>query len=160
MQRRRRLPMNPPHCLGTESITSAQNASLTLTPSLQNAPKLQRKNRKVLIIEDDAWMSELLEMFLKSRGFEVQIAQNGFEALEHLSFGTRPKALILDLVMPVMDGVQFLKIKNANPLWETIPTVVASASEEIQCQSQAERFLKKPLDLELLCRALENYCSL
>jgi CheY-like chemotaxis protein len=82
----------------------------------------------LLIIEDDLDIAEnLAEVFL-ARGFHVRIAGNGDEAIARVrAEGFRPAAIVLDLLMPKMDGVEFLQARRAEPLLASTPVIVLTA---------------------------------
>ena len=81
----------------------------------------------VLVVDDNELVRNSLQELLTHHGFKVVEAQNGAVALEMLESGFRPLAVVLDLIMPVMDGWQFLERLHAGPL-RTIPTVVVSGA--------------------------------
>lgn len=120
--------------------------------------KAQRK-KQILVVEDDPWIRELLTFYLTMKGFKVAAVANGFDALEYLATGPRPRAVVLDIMMPVMDGQTFLQHKNANVLWEDIPTVITSAIDDPGSLPKTEAYLRKPLDLEQLVNKLEVLCG-
>lgn len=69
--------------------------------------------KSVLIVEDDADLNEAYEMILSTSGYDVTTARNGKEALELLENSEDPRIIFLDLRMPVMDGIEFLKAYDA-----------------------------------------------
>jgi signal transduction histidine kinase/DNA-binding response OmpR family regulator/CHASE3 domain sensor protein len=80
---------------------------------------------EVLIIEDDPDVRDLLGSALREHGLHVRTAANGREGLDRLSEGT-PAAIVLDLLMPVMDGFTFLEYLTRDPVWHCIPVVILS----------------------------------
>jgi CheY-like chemotaxis protein len=82
----------------------------------------------VLIVEDDAEMRELLRRNLEKEGWAVSEAENGRVALERMA-ENRPELVLLDLMMPEMDGFQFLEEVRKQELWRSIPMVVITAKE-------------------------------
>jgi signal transduction histidine kinase/DNA-binding response OmpR family regulator len=80
----------------------------------------------VLLVEDDAATRELMRRTLEKSGADVIEAENGQAGLERLG-ETQPHLIVLDLMMPVMDGFQFLSELGRNPEWRAIPVVVATA---------------------------------
>lgn len=94
-----------------------------------------------LVVEDDPDTARLLSEALADQGFDVRIAANGREALKRLAEST-PSVIVLDLMMPVMDGFAFLKHIKLDPLWNAIPVVVLTAksleTREIEELSRSE----------------------
>ena len=105
----------------------------------------------VLIVEDDFDTREMLGRFLELEGFNVETAANGRQALERLEAGAGASVIVLDLMMPVMDGWQFRREQARRASLAKIPVIVVSAagSERIE-QIDANAFLSKPVDLEEL----------
>ena len=109
------------------------------------------RKKQLLLVEDDRDISEVLRDLLESEGYEVHCAQNGMQALQFLS-GTLelPGMILLDLMMPVMNGYEFRQKQLNHPLFLKIPLVVMSANGQSEFrwdQSGIKGFLKKPLDL-------------
>jgi CheY-like chemotaxis protein len=80
----------------------------------------------VLVVEDDEDTRELLARVLGEQGYDVVTAENGRVALERLK-GMTPGLVLLDLMMPEMDGFEFAEIFRARPEWATIPVIVVTA---------------------------------
>jgi CheY-like chemotaxis protein len=109
--------------------------------------------RRVLVVDDDAGIRGVLHLVLGQEGFQVREAENGRRALEALETW-RADVILLDLMMPVMDGVSFLAEKRETVAIADIPVVVLTASRPILA-STAEPLgcaatLSKPFDLNLL----------
>jgi len=81
-----------------------------------------------LVVEDDATSKELLRRLLKSEGWSVVEAHNGREALERLA-DSQPGIVLLDLMMPEMDGFEFLSEMHARKEWSSIPVIVVTAKD-------------------------------
>jgi CheY-like chemotaxis protein len=113
----------------------------------------------VLIVEDDRDIRESLQEILEFEGYEVLTATNGKEGVEALSRMPRPCLILLDLMMPVMNGWQFLEAQKSNHCLATIPVVVVSAVSERDKAAGAAAFIKKPVDLESLLKTVEKYCQ-
>jgi CheY-like chemotaxis protein len=74
------------------------------------------EQRTIMIVEDDVDIADLVATTLEDDGYAVLVATNGQEALDKLrAAGTRPSLILLDLMMPVMDGWQFRKAQTADP---------------------------------------------
>src|SRR5260370_35631662 len=82
--------------------------------------------RPILIVEDDLDIRDALQEILEDEGYLPYAAANGAEALEVLDRVPKPGLVLLDLMMPVMDGYQFLEIFRANPEFSAIPAGVVT----------------------------------
>ena len=82
---------------------------------------------KVLVVEDDLDVAEIVVEVLERCGYEVHAARNGREALELVHRGVRPCVIVLDLMMPVMDGFEFLEHRSFEPCLARVPVVVTTA---------------------------------
>jgi len=82
----------------------------------------------VLVVEDDPAASELLRRTLEGEGWTVTVAQNGREALAEMDRG-EPAIILLDLMMPEMDGFEFLSEIRSLPRASTVPVIVVTAKE-------------------------------
>ncbi|HEX8437306.1 response regulator [Archangium sp.] len=110
--------------------------------------------RPLLVVDDDTDLREALEEVLRDAGFSVVGACNGREALEVLA-RTRPLPglVLLDMMMPVLDGQGFAQEMHAVPEWKGIPVVIFSASAGTANVAQevgARAYLRKPVDVEVL----------
>ena len=111
---------------------------------------------KIMVVDDDDGILNLLERFLVSLGYEAIMADNGEEALERMN--ERPEIVILDIMMPGMNGLQVLdKIKEKAPSTEVIViTGLDSTGLGIECLERgAFEFMAKPLNLDHLKFLLE-----
>jgi CheY-like chemotaxis protein len=116
----------------------------------------------VLIVEDDADLREMMAQILTLEGFGAQTAANGREALEYLGRldrTARPKVILLDLMMPIMDGWEFRRRQRADPAMAAVPVVVLTALDQARAADlQPDAFLRKPLDLDQLLELVRHYC--
>jgi CheY-like chemotaxis protein len=114
----------------------------------------------VLIVEDDAGLREMMAQLLTLEGFRAETVANGRDALEYLQRGDRPEIILLDLMMPIMDGWEFRRRQRADPAVADVPVVVLSALDATRATDLDETaFLKKPLDFERLLQLVRRYCS-
>jgi CheY-like chemotaxis protein len=110
---------------------------------------------RVLIVEDDDDIRETLQQVLEQEGYVVDTAAHGREALEHLHNGHRPDVILLDLMMPVMDGWQFREAQQHDPQLATIPVVILTAAEGVRSfEPRPRALLRKPIQLPQLFEAL------
>jgi CheY-like chemotaxis protein len=120
-----------------------------------NALSRARRRTSVLLVEDDAAIAGSLAEALEEEGLHVATAANGREALQILRNGLRPSAIVLDLMMPVMDGWDFRGEQLRDPALKDIPVVVITATgfsaETIRMQFGKVGLLPKPVPyLDLL----------
>lgn len=117
----------------------------------------------VLLVDDDFAILDGVSEFLEGEGFSVVSASNGVEALTHLRSGLRIDAIVLDVMMPTLDGWDFRAEQLADPGLRDIPVVVISACgfarETLQHQFNVCHVLPKPLDLGGFLRALHIACG-
>ena len=113
----------------------------------------------VFIVEDDVDTREMLGRFLELEGYRVESAANGKLALERLDAGAPACVILLDLMMPVMDGWQFRREQAQHAALADIPVIVVSAAgrDRIQ-QIDADAYLSKPVDLDELLERVTEYC--
>lgn len=114
--------------------------------------------RPVLVVDDDQDIRETVALVLRAKGFGVELAADGVEALEHLERGGSPSLILLDLRMPRMNGLELLRELRARR-WQ-LPVVVltgdhAAAAEA--ARSGAKECLIKPVDLDALLGAVERF---
>jgi CheY-like chemotaxis protein len=118
---------------------------------------------KVLLVDDDFAILDGIAEFLETEGFSVVSASNGIDALGRLRSGLRVDAIVLDVMMPMMDGWDFRAEQLADPLLRDIPVIVISASgfarNTLRHQFKAYEVLSKPLELGDFLRALQDACS-
>jgi CheY-like chemotaxis protein len=111
---------------------------------------------RVLVVDDDPDIRDALSEVLRAEGYHATAASNGSEALDALSgAGPHPAAIVLDLMMPVMTGWEFIERKGRDPLLSAIPVIVISASGR-RLDSGAAVHLDKPFDLEVLLQAVRR----
>jgi two-component system, chemotaxis family, chemotaxis protein CheY len=105
----------------------------------------------VLVVDDDPDILDAICDILDGEGYRVVRARNGLEALQQLD-GERPAIILLDLMMPVMDGLAFAQALRARRLDQEIPIVVISADGNPQKAAAvgARGYLAKPFDIDAL----------
>jgi CheY-like chemotaxis protein len=105
--------------------------------------------KPVLVVDDDAGLREALREHLETEGYPVVEAANGLAALQRLRNGLRPSAIVLDLMMPVMDGWDFRNGQLSDPELKEIPVVLITAAgfsrSSIRIQFGEIEMLPKPL---------------
>lgn len=108
---------------------------------------------KILIVEDDSDFQDIYQLYLQGASYEVATAGNGIEGLAALE-KQAPDLIVLDLIMPVMDGEEFYVHLRAEEKWRHIPVIIASVNEKmpqrvIELGGVAAN-LKKPFDMDSL----------
>lgn len=117
--------------------------------------------RGILIVDDDRHLAASLAQYLGHEGFETVIAHNGQEAVDLLKRCQRlPEAVLVDLVMPVMDGPELIKQLGNEPKWAEIPVLVVTSTEpgRLPNLGHAKHVFHKPLDIQNIVAALTHYC--
>jgi CheY-like chemotaxis protein len=109
---------------------------------------------RVLIIDDDRDIREVLGELLIEEGFEVEAAWNGESALERLQSGFRADVIVLDIMMPIMDGLTFRAVQRRHAAFADIPVIGLTAfptppSADFDC-------LKKPLRFDRLVERIRD----
>lgn len=117
-----------------------------------------------MIVDDDGDIREAIAEALTDQAYGVVEAANGEEALAHLRAAgdARPCVILLDIMMPVMDGWQFRDEQRNDPTLRDIPVVVLSAHASISEAAndmEVTDFLRKPVKLDTLLAAVARYCG-
>lgn len=120
--------------------------------------------QRILIVEDNNDIREVLEESLRMEGLAVESSQNGKEALEKLEKTDVPTLVFLDLMMPVMNGWQFLEAFKADKRFAkhrvvTISAVDASKSTEARAAIETDGRIRKPLMLETIWDEVMKHCQ-
>ncbi len=115
----------------------------------------------VLLVEDDWNVREALAAVLEDSGHEVKVASDGAEGLQLLRAGLRPCVILLDLMMPVMDGFAFRREQRADPALTDIPVIVVSGSvrtmDEV-CDMNVAAVLPKPINCDRMLGLVAELC--
>lgn len=114
----------------------------------------------VLVVEDDDDIRFVVADVLRDEGYGVATSPNGLEALQYLRTATTlPGVILLDLMMPVMDGGTFLQHLSGEPLWSEIPVVIMTArGRQFASVPQVVETLAKPVTLHELLDTVEQVC--
>jgi CheY-like chemotaxis protein len=118
--------------------------------------------RPVLIVEDDADLREMMAQLLTLEGYQIETVANGREALDYLNGAPRPDVILLDLMMPIMDGWEFRKRQQNDPALADVPVIVLTALDQAQARASDLKdvdFLKKPLDFDRLLELVRRRCQ-
>ena len=116
-------------------------------------------DRYLLVVDDDAGVREMLCEVIAEAGYRVAAVEDGREALLHLQANPPPFLILLDLMMPVMDGRQFRREQRRQPELATIPVAVLSADTQLERDDDLRdtRRLSKPIDLDQLLDVIRSY---
>jgi CheY-like chemotaxis protein len=115
----------------------------------------------VLVVDDDSDIRETLSEVLRDEGYTVVTAADGRDALTKLrNEMATPCVILLDLMMPVMTGLQFYAEQQRDPSLAKIPVVVISADGNLHAKAQAfgGEYLCKPVRIERVLDTLERHC--
>jgi CheY-like chemotaxis protein len=112
----------------------------------------------VLVVEDEADLREMMREALELNGFAVVTAHDGRDALEAIARIERLCLVLLDLLMPGMNGVEFFEKMRRRPELAHVPVVVHS-SAPLLAPAGVTRVLQKPLELERLLSVVREYCA-
>jgi CheY-like chemotaxis protein len=113
----------------------------------------------ILVVDDDADIRDTLGEVLRNAGMVVVTAADGMEALQILRGGLSPCLVLLDLMMPVMDGYEFLEVQRGDPSLARIPTAVITAGFAVDSTRTGDALLlRKPVGLKGLMAIIDQYC--
>jgi CheY-like chemotaxis protein len=120
-----------------------------------------RDPHTVVVVDDDPDLLQALAELLEAHGYTVETAANGEEALTKLATLESPCLVLLDLMMPVMNGWEFCERQKADHRLAKVPVVLISADEELASHARALRataFLPKPIDVGRLLDMVGQHC--
>lgn len=123
----------------------------------KKSPALNQES-PVWIVDDDVLIARLLSHWLMQRGFEVEIIKNGRDALENMATSKPPRLVLLDVMMPFVDGFEVLTQLRARKSWKKVPVIMlTSKSNETSIvqafEAGADDYVTKPFKLpELMVR--------
>lgn len=114
-------------------------------------------SRTLLVVDDEEDIRESLRMVLEFEGYQVHTAANGKEALELLAAAEPPCVILLDLMMPVMNGWEFAARLHADPATAAIPVIIVSAFQDRAQGLPCQGVLGKPVDLDTLMALIRRH---
>lgn len=119
--------------------------------------------RLVLVVDDEPDVRDSVCAILEDVGFTTVAANDGAAALRQLeqlvAEGRRPRVVLLDIMMPVMNGFDFRRQQKLVPAIADIPVIMFSAYNQGGKQVDANGFLEKPVDLSKLVKTLQQHCA-
>jgi len=114
------------------------------------------------LVEDEAETRDAMLELLAAEGYEALGAANGLEALSLLEKGEKPSLILMDLLMPVMDGWEFCRELAARPACSDIPIAIVSATGQESLLPERKinaGLFRKPFDLVRLLNTIQKYCT-
>ncbi|MFT3917061.1 MAG: response regulator [Anaeromyxobacteraceae bacterium] len=115
----------------------------------------------VLVVDDEPTIAETLCMVLEMDGYRCVTASDGLQALERLP-DVSPSLVLLDVMMPVMDGREFLRRLRADARWRDLPVIVMTAAPRLAGNDALpphQGFFQKPFDLDRLLAEIGRFTS-
>ena len=119
-------------------------------------------HHRILVVEDDIELRDALGQLLEAEGYVVEYALDGGEALDRLEVPEPPCLILLDLMMPRVDGWQFRAAQVRNPRMAAIPVIVCSGAGNVGDKAASlgiPSYLQKPLDPDALLDLVRRYCD-
>ena len=112
--------------------------------------------KRILVVDDETSILETIQEILAAEGYSVELARNGAEALDRMG-QTRPDMVLLEVMMPVLDGFGMLDRLRADPEKGKVPVVLMSAGHvPSERRQQVTQYLPKPFELEALLNAVSR----
>lgn len=115
---------------------------------------------KIMVIDDERYIRELIRLHLEMAGYEVLLALDAVVGGRFLLAGYRPDLIVVDIAMPHMSGLEFIKAVKADAATSSIPIIVVSSRDEAEAEAKelgAAEFLKKPVRSDSLLGAVAKY---
>lgn len=124
---------------------------------------MESKNIKVLVIDDSNTIRRSAEAFLRQAGFEVVLAEDGFDALSKIS-DHRPQVIFVDIMMPRLDGYQTCALIKQNPNFKSISVIMLSSKDGVFDRARgrlagSDDYLTKPFTKESLVQAVHQHLN-
>ena len=126
-------------------------------------PEAASGSIKVLVIDDSNTIRRSAEMFLRQAGFEVILAEDGFDALAKIA-DHQPQVIFVDIMMPRLDGYQTCALIKQNPTFKTTPVIMLSSKDGIFDRARgklagSDQYLTKPFTKEALVEAVHRHAA-
>ena len=118
---------------------------------------------KVLVIDDSNTIRRSAEMYLRQAGYDVILAEDGFDALAKIS-DHQPRVIFVDIMMPRLDGYQTCALIKQNPHLKATPVIMLSSKDGVFDRARgrlagSDRYLTKPFTREALIETVQEYVS-
>ena len=115
--------------------------------------------KPILVVEDDHDVRDAMVEVLQAEGYDAVAAGDGKEALEHLQAGLEPCLIVLDLMMPVMDGWKFMEQHEVRDSNAPIVVVSAYGSADAVRSAGVAAYMHKPVDVDDLLGVIARHCG-
>lgn len=124
-------------------------------------PKTENNNQKILLVEDNPANILTIGEYLENHGYQIVIANDGVQAIEKAN-EIKPDIILMDIQMPVMDGLEAIRRLHADPQFASVPiialTALAMPGDREQClEAGASEYMSKPVSLKELKKVIENF---
>ena len=121
------------------------------------------KDYKVMIVDDSSTIRKSAALFLSNAGYEVLLAEDGFDALSQV-VDNRPDLIFCDILMPRLDGYQTCALIKKNPDFQSTPVVMLSSKDGLFDRAKgelagADDYLTKPFTQDLLCDTVKRHAK-
>ncbi|GAA4160101.1 hypothetical protein GCM10022217_23670 [Chryseobacterium ginsenosidimutans] len=118
-------------------------------------------NKKILIVDDDPRNIFALKLTLKTRGYQIESSTMAQEAIDILKKDNQFTAVLMDMMMPEMDGYEAIRIIRNTPSISTVPVIAVTAQampeDRQKClDAGAQDYISKPIDVDQLINAIEK----
>jgi CheY-like chemotaxis protein len=117
---------------------------------------------QVIVVDDDEDIREVITLLLDAYGYDAVGFASGVDAMAHLKAAPRPALVLVDLMMPGMNGAELLDRMHADPALAGIPTVILSGDvrgAEVAAATSADAIMVKPVDLDELVAVVERFAN-
>lgn len=125
----------------------------------QNNTEVTSNYKSILVVEDNIDIQESLKATLENEGYSVFTADNGREAIDRLGEIPTPCLILLDLMMPVMNGWEFVEEINKDIMLSSIPIVVVTAIGDSKNSPKTDGYIPKPINFDALISAVCKHCG-
>lgn len=115
--------------------------------------------KSILVVEDNIDIQESLKATLENEGYSVFTADNGKEAIDQLGKIPTPCLILLDLMMPIMNGWEFVEEINKDIMLSSIPIVVVTAIGDSKNSPKTDGYIPKPINFDALISAVCKHCG-
>ena len=115
-----------------------------------------KTRRNILVIEDDKPIRDMMKAVLELEGYQVVCAENGKHGIDAILKAAPPDVILLDMMMPVMSGWDFIDFMRTNASGAQIPIIIVSAFTETARTVQPDAIVNKPIHLKDLLGAIEK----
>lgn len=113
----------------------------------------------ILVVEDDDDIRNAIVDLLETEGYSTESAVNGKDALDKLAVIPKPCLVLLDMMMPIMNGREFLDKVMKDSHLAPIPVLIVSAVADKANTKGSVGFLKKPIDIDVVLNVVSQYCA-